>query len=482
MTQPFLHLERSAKEHPNRIAVSSIGAELTFAELLDSSVRFAKVLRERGVTKGDTVGTLLPSILDVVVSEALFHEACIGAQVPVGHIDVINKVFEWVVVASPIEGFPLERQVVVDDAFMSELAHVIAVPNPIPYNDDSALCRLSFSSGTTGEPKPIPVSIDCMEDRSIERTRQWMPEQPYLCLLGLSTGLTFMSFYFHVYAGETFILAGTGTEVLDQISRHRVKCLMGSPHQLGVMLNHALATDKTFESLTTVMSAGSVLPDAIVNGLHDRFGARVLATYASTEAGSVAIRDGVGALNSLAGTLLDDVDVIITDDKRNSLPEGEVGLVAIKRARQPQEYLNDPEATAHNFHDGYFYPGDLGYLRGRDLYIVGRVSEVFNAAGVKVDPARVEGVAREFSGITDAAVFGFTPPSGLQEICMFYMCDSALDTAGLAALMRTRLGESAPSKYVRVAEIARNHMGKVNRTKLAEQFADIISAPDRSTP
>lgn len=482
MINPFLHLEKSAKSHPERVAISTVDADLTFAELLDSSVRIAKLLRDRGVTRGDTVGTHLPPIMDLVISEALFHEACIGAQIPADHPELVADVFDWLIVDTAVAWFPPDRQIVVDDEFMANSSLVVAVPNPLKYESVHSLCRLSFTSGTTGVPKAIPVSIDCMEDRALDRTSQWMPSRPYLCLLGLSTGLTFMSFYFHVFAGETFILAGQGPEVLDQIDRHGVTCLMASPFQLGVLLEDARHDERGFDTVATVMSAGSVLPDAIVTGLAERFDATILATYASTEAGSVAIRHGVGSINGLAGTLLPDVDVKIVGENFETLEDGSIGLVAIKRARQPQEYLDNSAATSEFFRDGYFLPGDLGYLDGRDLYLAGRASEVFNAAGVKVDPARVEAVAREFEGITDAAVFGFTPANGLQEICMFYTSRNPIDQASLATLMHRRLHETAPSKYVRVPSIARNHMGKVNRTQLAEQFASIVVKSAKSEP
>lgn len=473
MQQPFLHLERSAKAKPNSIAISSPAADMTYGELSDSAIRFARVFRDLGIKKGEVVGTALQPLLDLVVSEALFHEGTVGAQIPVGQPDLVSRTFDWLVVEKVQDRFPHSRQIVIDQSFLDKVSKVIAVASPNLYSSPQDLCRLSFSSGTTGEPKVIPVSVDCLEDRSVDRTKQWMPERPYLCMLGLSTGLTFMSFYWHIFAGETFVLSGSVEQVPAQLARHQISCLMGSPHQLGLLIELLEKSDEYFESVKTVMSAGSVLPDAIYDRYLNRLGVRIIATYASTEAGSVAIRDGRGSFEGYAGRLFEDVEVKILDDDNNELADEQIGRVAINRPRQPKHYLNDPETTAKSFIDGFFIPGDLGYLKGKELYLVGRASEIINAAGIKVDPARVESVAREFAGISDAAVFALTDSNHLERIALVFTSQKAIDASALADFLAIKLGESAPSRLARVAEINRNHMGKVNRRELAEVFSNL---------
>lgn len=476
MTQPFLHFERSAKANPKKIAVVSTDTSLSYAELFDTVIRFAKALRARGVQPGKYVGTRLSPILDLVVSEALFHESAVGAQIPVGHISLINSTFDLLVVDEFIAGFPVENQILIDQAFLDQVAQSVAVANPILYKNKHELCRLSFSSGTTGEPKVIPVSIDCLEDRSLDRTHQWMPQHPYLCLLGLSTGLTFMSFYWHMFAGETFVLTGTTKQLPQQIVEHKIACIMGSPHQLGDLIAELEKTSDAFESLQTVMSAGSVLPDAIYERFEKRLGVKVITTYASSEAGSVAKRDGKGSFEGYAGELFEDVEVKILGEDFQPVADEVIGAVAINRPRQPKYYLNDPETSVKTFINGFFLPGDLGYLKGNQLFIVGRSAEIINAAGVKVDPAVVDSVAREFFGISDAATFAITGENQLESIALVFVSENKIDAAEFSRYLAARLGESAPSKLLRVEGIPRNHMGKVNRSGLAELFNETKEA------
>ena len=477
---PFSHLADAAKRNPTGIAISTMGTELTFVEVYDTALRIAQVLRETGIRPGDVVGVSAQPIVALVIAEALFHEACVGAEVPPGMADVEEQVFDWLLVLHARDDFPLDRQIILDQGFFARVAQAEPALDPQAYASEASPCRLNFSSGTTGRAKAIPISIRCLEDRSFDRRHQWMLDEPYLCLLGLSTGLAFMTFFAQVKATDTFILAtsgaSAGADALAQVVRFGVRCIMGSPHQLGLLLVAAQSSREALTSVTTIMSAGSVMPDFIVGQLLRCFtNARFVSTYASSEAGSVALRDGIGSADGFAGTLLDDVEVLILDDAGLPIPEGDTGNVAIKRAFQPQEYLNDPVTTARTFRDGYFFPGDTGYLVGRDLFLAGRSSEIINAAGVKADPARIESIVFAFGGITDAAVFPLETSQGLTKIALVFVADAVLDVTAMLAYLRDQLGESSPSHVARVPRIARNHMGKVNRAELAQTFAQQVT-------
>lgn len=470
MIHPFSYLKNSAKTVPDAIAISSADNDMSYRELYDTALRFARVFRDLGVKPGNVVAIHAQPLVNLVVAQALFHEACIGTELPSDYDPNTNGLIDWIVVTKLIDGFDPKRQIVLNNGFFNRVTLTQPSYDPIEYENEESFLRINFSSGTTGVPKPMGVSIRCMFDRAVERRHQWRLGSPYLCLLGLAAGLTFMDYYAAVKEGETFLLTAQGEKVLEQIERHQVKCVMGSPHQLAEMVRNAEKSNRDLSSITTVMSAGSVLPDAIAERINDLFGVRVVATYASSEAGSTAIRDSLGSDKGYAGRLLDDVDVRIFDDQGEELPEGEVGLIAIKRAHQPQEYLGDPETTALAFKNGYFYPGDTGYLLGRDLYLAGRTAEIINAAGVKIDPARLDAVAISFPGIVDAASFASLDESGLEAIGMFIVADVEIEKKKLYSFLVSKVGESAPTVFALTKSIPRNHMGKANRAELADIY------------
>ncbi len=474
---PFVHLVASATRNPSGVAISTVDVDMTFAELHDTALRFAALLRERGVMPGQVVGVRAPALVELSLAFAIFHEAAVGTNVPRGYLEAGGTAIEWVVALTPLETFPADRQIILDAATMERVATLSLGNDMMLYPSDEAVCRLPFSSGTTGRPKPVPLTIDTLVDRCIDRREQWMPAQPYFCHLGLSTGLTFMTFYAHVILGETYISPGEGAQVLEQLRRHNVACLIASPHQLSVLLTSARASTATFPSLTTIMSAGAALPDFLGQQLVKRLDAELVVTYASTEAGSTAIRLGADSTGGSAGTVIDGVELAAFDDAGERLPDGTQGLIGVRRARQPQAYLNEPDATSLAFRNGFFFSGDLGRVEGDQLYLAGRQSEIINAAGIKVDPARVEAAAYEWDGVREAAAFGFFDSRGLEVIALVFVSDESVTVNDLMSHLRSRLGESTPTRVARVDDIPRNHMGKVNRDDLARLFSSRVDIP-----
>ena len=69
-------------------------------------------------------------------------------------------------------------------------------------------------------------------------------------------------------------------------------------------------------------------------------------------------------------------------------------------------YLNDPDATARFFREGWFYTGDTGSItEERALAVAGRSSERINAGGVKVAPEIIESAVQSLKGVQDCAAF-----------------------------------------------------------------------------
>lgn len=285
-----------------------------------------------------------------------------------------------------------------------------------------------------------------------------------------------MTFLAQLSRQEPYIVAAKGATLLSQIKRFHVRCVIGSPHQLGRLLNEASLAPSLVSPIPIIMSAGSSLPDVISEQLQNTFRSRVVSTYASSESGSVAMRlHGTEPTFELptamyAGEILDDVEVRIVNTDFSPLDEGQIGDIAIKRALQPQEYLGNKESSIQTFRNGFFLPGDRGFFRGKHLYLVGRSKEIIDMGGIKINPARVEQLALGFDGIDDAAAFSKDLPDGLVELVLAFTSKVEINPNAFHTFLLAQLGESAPHLLIRVPEIPRNHMGKVNRTQLAQEF------------
>lgn len=472
---PYSPVVTWATTRPTELAIVASGTELTWAEANDTAVRLAHRLREHGVQSGDMVAVALPALLETLVILALLHEGAISCTLPStgGTENHAPDTFDWLITVPSTMPEMGRRTIVIDDVWFGEVARASARPDPRGFASGDDLCRIVFSSGTTGAPKGVPFTVDTIGYRTRSARQYWMPLRPFMCLLPVNTVSGFQTFYASVSVGDCYRAPGSAADNLRMLADHQVRSIKASPMQLSELLTEAHRVGTTLPHLSIIQSAGSPLPTGLARGLEQHFDAEVVNLYGSSESGTVAIRRGGGGDAQIAGTIVDDVEVQIVDENDKVLPDGEVGLVRITRPHQPIGYVNDDEASRAAFRDGWFYPGDRGSVRDGTLTLHGRASELINAAGVKIDPARIEAQALMFSGIDDAAGCSVPGAHGVESFALAFIGDPDVDIAALSASLRAAFGESAPSLFVRVAEIPRTATGKVVRRELSAQLLRI---------
>ena len=118
---------------------------------------------------------------------------------------------------------------------------------------------------------------------------------------------------------------------------------------------------------------------------------------------------------------------------------------------------------------GRFVPGDLAADRAR-LYLVGRVSDVINIAGRKLNPLEVEARLAELPGVRQVVVFGV--PSELRgEEAVACVAGEGIEAGDVLRFCQGRLSAwQMPRDVWIVPEIPTNERGKLSRRLLAESF------------
>ncbi|HEX7943137.1 MAG TPA: fatty acid--CoA ligase family protein, partial [Phenylobacterium sp.] len=168
--------------------------------------------------------------------------------------------------------------------------------------------------------------------------------------------------------------------------------------------------------------------------------------------------------------------VEIVDDDGNPLPDGEVGEIRVRGPRMIYGYLDDPEATAERFRDGWFYSGDLGRrLPDGRLVLEGRADERMNLGGIKVMPALLEEAALACPGVRDAAAFAVPDEQGLEHAWIAVAAAPGFDRDTLTPHMAAYPGLPA-HRFAWIDEIPRNTMGKVDRGRLRDAVLAVTRA------
>src|SRR6185295_1504146 len=132
-----------------------------------------------------------------------------------------------------------------------------------------------------------------------------------------------------------------------------------------------------------------------------------------------------------------------------------------------------PEPDAQKLGNGVFVPDDLLARHNSALKIVGRISDVINVAGKKVNPAEVEAHLVRFKGVRQAVVFGRPTGAGLrnEEVAACVLASPDVSENDLLRFCRNSLsGWQVPKRIFIVDTIPINERGKISRRELARQF------------
>ena len=344
------------------------------------------------------------------------------------------------------------------------------------------IVRYVYSSGTTGRPKCVALSVETLE-RRIHNVALLMPMQMrsgrLLNMMGFSTILgTMMPFMAQAQAGA-LCFAGGSTEALQLMRLFDISDLYGSVTQVAALLD-ALGTDLPPPGLKLVAPAGARLSDALLTSIRARLCANIRSGYGSTEMGAVAAMTGpmMARRPGSVGYVLPWAEVEIVDEAGTRLAPGHDGLIRMK-SRERADYADDTGALAPSVaEDGWFYPGDIGQVSADgELSITGRSGDVINRGGIVVAPEEIEDALRSDPRVRDAGVVAVPNAAGIDEIWAAIISKEPIEAAGLQTALRARLNDRVPDRVFALDSIPRTETGKVMRFRLREMLLELTRAP-----
>jgi acyl-coenzyme A synthetase/AMP-(fatty) acid ligase len=131
------------------------------------------------------------------------------------------------------------------------------------------------------------------------------------------------------------------------------------------------------------------------------------------------------------------------------------------------------------FADGWFYPGDVGILRGpRQLQVIGRGDELLNLGGQKLAPSDLEALVARHAELADVGVCSLRNAEGVEEICVGVVAPAGDDRELIRRVARALEGlPYGTVRTVRLPAIPRNANGKILRAALKEAIAAAARLP-----
>ena len=220
--------------------------------------------------------------------------------------------------------------------------------------------------------------------------------------------------------------------------------------------------------LRLCISAGAPLSSAVAKKFFEKFNQPIHSFYGASECGGICYdRHGTTFEDGLVGQPMQGVQVELVD------PTESASQIRVRSQAVSDGYFPDP--NDHKLDNGVFLPDDLLERHDSALKIVGRISDLINVAGKKVNPAEVEAHLLRFEGVRQAVVFGCPTDAGLrnEEVAACVLASPDVSENNLLRFCRTALsGWQVPKRIFIVDMIPTNERGKINRRDLARQFSE----------
>ncbi len=467
-----------ARMNPDGLAICTPGTapeSVSYRQLDHIMNNIARRALWEGLKSGDRVA--------IAVKEKIFHAAIILALTRLGIVTVSarsptipKELGVNAVITDTAASFENAGTVIVADLGWTQGDGKPMADRQVYQGKEDDVCRIILTSGTTGESKGVAFTHNMVTDRIgrhffIKGNRFSNASRIY-CDLGLGSAPAFQFLFYSLTRGGSIFFYGDSAEsTVQAFELYKIQNMFAAPSGLAEYLQFFENFPEFQCSFDHITTGGGLLSKSLCERVQARMTPIVYSSYGATEACTVACAPStaITKIPGAVGWVMPDVTVEIVDEAGRARASGKEGLIRVRSRYVAKGYFGDPPG-AQSLRDGWFYPGDLGYLNGDDMLVVlGRDNAVLNVKGDKVAPEIVEEAIMSFGAIIDAAVFTRMSDLGIPELYAAIVCRSAINEDALRAHCGPRLERAfLPVRFIQVDKIPRNEMGKIERHRLQE--------------
>ena len=478
MVNPIEQAFRWADTQPEKLAIAGANAEIDYRTFKSSVKKIAAMLKSHGVKPGHVVGVRMHGALHGIFVSAIMHEGAVAFAVKGPVLDKYGEHIDFVFSDETLLVAKAAQGVLVDAEFLTQADRLNTNIEPFDLDSENDLVHLVFSSGTTGVPKGVCFTVAELQQRTVAAHDNWMKTKPFFCELALDTISGMLTFFQAIFTGDTYLVPSSAVEDANLIEKYKVSCIKTSPAKLKDLVAAFKEQGNDFSSLKEIQVAGGLLSSELGAEVVSLFGVSLTYLYGSTEVGAVTRGSFDPAMVQNVGSILPTAEVQILDEQGHPLPFESDGAIRIKTTYQSKSYWNLQGSGSSTFRDGWFYPGDRARrIEDGTLHILGRVDEVVNLAGMKVDPGWIDARISRYRGIKDFACFA-VPDESLhyEKLAIAVVFDDEISIENFMTHLQKELGDSSPQAIVRVLEIPRNSLGKPNRLQLRQDYIQAMGS------
>jgi len=439
-------LEKQAEVYGDKELIYDLKKRFTYREFTEKVNRIAAGLLELGIQRGDRIGVCLPNWHETAM--IFFASAKIGAVVVPFNPMYRSHEIEYILKNSE------PRILFIADTFVKNIGLHLAVSliknivsvrfehedllswDELSKNDpvdelkisiqvEEDLVCILYTSGTTGLPKGVMTThksiVHCAntivnEMRCTEEDVFIIPA-PLFHIFGITCNLITT-----IASGGRMVLVEKfhPKKVLQLIEQEKVTVHQGVPTMFLKELEQEDFSQYDLSTLRTGMVGAAPITAYQMKKIREEMGFNLCQSFGITETGTVTLTgydDKERTILNTLGRPIEGVRLKIVDENRKSLPNGEIGEIAIQSVGTMKGYYKMPEQTNMVLDkDGYYYTGDLGKLDSEgNLHFTGRKKEIIIRGGFNIYPQELEALLKKHPKVSDTAVVGL-PDDVLGEV------------------------------------------------------------------
>ncbi|MEH6577281.1 MAG: AMP-binding protein [Amphritea sp.] len=519
-------LQRICSDYRDRVAFTSFGRELSYAELGEMSDAFAVYLQqETGLQPGDRIAIQLPNLNQYPVAlfgalkaglivvntnplytprelEHQFNDS--GAKALIVHKSMAHNVdkiiantgIKHVFVTQVADLHSPVKRVLINSVvkYLKKMEPAYNLPGAIEFRnainsklgqkpniverESSDIAVLQYTGGTTGVSKGAMLSHANLISNFLQGVNlisgadhHWADK--VVAPLPL----------YHIYAftitmavlelGGNNLLIANPRDIkgfVKELAKHRISAFIGLNTLFVALCNNLDFSKVDFSGLKVTLSGGMALTFDAADTWKQVTGCSVLEAYGLTETSpAVAMNPPDDIRVGTIGLPVAETEVKIIGTQGQALAEGERGELCVKGPQVMLGYWQHDKATASSFtDDGFFITGDVavwdqdGYLK-----IVDRAKDMIIVSGFNVYPNEVEDVVTSHPQVMECAAVGEPDQRCGEVVKLFVVTKEDVSAEEIKAWCKERLTPYKVPKFIEFAdELPKSNVGKVLRRML----------------
>jgi len=522
---PLTFLERAKDIYPNYEALVYEDRKYTWSEIYKRCTQFASALEKIGIGKGDTVSVMACNTPEIF--EAHYSVPMTGAVLNTINIRLDSKTVSYILEHSDAKVLIVDRQFheVVKKALLSIKKKIKIIDIHDKYADQSKLSKigeleyeeflksgdsnyiwkkpddewqaisLSYTSGTTGNPKGVVYHHRGSYLMATGSAVAWnMPNRlVFLCVVPMfhCNGWCY-PWTVPMLNGKTICLRNIDIKkIFDLIDKYKVTHFGGAPIVLNMITGASESDRKELKHKVHVLTAGAPPPSIIFKKMKS-LGFEVMHVYGLTETyGHITQcawneewnsldEDKVNEIKARQGVRYPNTEGVSVIDPETMKPvpqDGKtMGEIMIKGNVVMKGYYKDKDATDKAMKDGWFHSGDLavmhpdGYIKIQD-----RSKDIIISGGENISSIEIENTLAKHPSVSIAAVVAKPDEKWGEVPCAFIesVKDKPTTEKELIDFCKETLANFKVPKKIEFCELPKTSTGKIQKFELRKKAKEL---------